>query len=437
MNRHKMSRRQFVSRGLQGAVLAWLASPWRRTLAGENRRVSEPSLSALRGLNSDDRRFWQVVRESFPLTHERIYFNTGGLGPSPYMVLDTVHETTTELERISETGHQRFEEARKAVSSFMGANPSEIAFTRNATEGMNIIARGIPLEPGDEILMTTHEHPGGAMPWLGRAQDDDLRVRLFEPKATAEEVLEQIDRELTPRTRVIAISHITMTIGQVLPIREISSLARSRGVFTAIDGAQVAGMVPLDLHELGCDFYTTSGHKWMLGPKGTGVVYISERMKETFRPTYVGAYSNKEYDLDRLLLAYRDDAISTEYGTRNVALPLGLASAVRFLETVGMERVEQHGRQLAGRLKAGLVETPRVEVLTPEKDEDSASIVTFRIRGAEHGEIVRRLGQEFKMRVRPVGEHDLNAVRISLHVYNNEDEVDALLEALKKITREG
>jgi selenocysteine lyase/cysteine desulfurase len=431
----EVSRRHFFKRGLQGAALAWI-TPWNRLLAETVGWAARPSLATLAATNKNDERFWRLVRESFPLTHDRIYFNNGGLGPSPFVVLDAVHETTLELEEISETGHHRFDEARQRVAAFVGADPTEIAFTRNATEGMNIIARGLPLKPGDEILMTTHEHPGGAMPWLGRAKDDGLRVRLFEPGKDAAENLERIERELTPRTRVLAISHITMTLGQVMPIKQICALARSKGVFTAIDGAQVLGMVPVDLHDLGCDFYTSSGHKWLLGPKGTGVVYISKRMAKIFRPTFVGAYSNTVYDLDRLVLEYRQDAVSTEYGTRNVALPVGLATAVEFLETITMERVAAHGRKLAGRLKAGVAELPRVELLTPTDDADSASIVTFRVKNSEHTEIVGRLGKEFRMRVRPVGEHGLNAIRISLHVYNNEEEVDQLLAALKEITRE-
>ncbi len=431
-----ISRRRFFARGLQGAVLASLM-PWSRVWgAPARRREGLSGLAELGSADHDDLRFWRAVRESFPLTHDRAYFNTGGLGPSPFVVLDTVHQVSTEINRISETEHHRFEEARQKVASFVGADPTEIAFTRNATEGMNIIARGVPLKPGDEILMTTHEHPGGAMPWLGRAKDDGLRVRLFEPGKDAAETLDRIEKMLTPRTRVLAISHITMTLGQVLPIKQVCELARSKGIFTAIDGAQVLGMVPVDLHDLGCDFYTSSGHKWMLGPKGTGVVYVSRRMAGVFRPTFVGAYSNTVYDLDRLELEYRDDAVSTEYGTRNVALPLGLATAVDFLQMIGMDRLQAHGRSLAHRLKTGLAGIPRVQLLTPTSDSDSASIVTFRVIEQDHSKIVQRLGKEFKMRVRPVSEHNLNAVRISLHVYNNEDEVDRLLEAVKQIAGE-
>jgi len=386
----------------------------------------------------DDAKFWQLVREAFPLTRERIYFNAGGLGPSPYSVIEAVHNATLEFEKLCETFHERLEPVREKTARFLGADPDEIAFTRNCTEGMNIIARGLqnPLKRGDEVLMTYHEHPGGAVPWLAVAKDIGILVRLFEPGKTAEENLNIIDRAITRKTRVLAISHVTCTTGLRFPAKEVCALARRKGVYSVLDGAQVAGMIPLNLHDLGCDFYCTSGHKWLLGPKGTGIVYVRKEMHEVFRPTFVGAYSESKYDLDELVLQYRKAAAATEYGTRDVAGIIGLGAALDFLNTIGMERVAAYNLALASRLKTALTEVPGTELLTPMAPEDSSAMVTFAFHRPEHTAAAHaRLEKQYRIRTRSVSEHRLNAIRISLHVYNNADEIDALLKALAEIVR--
>jgi selenocysteine lyase/cysteine desulfurase len=430
-------RRSFLKK-LAGGIAATAALPW---LPGDaSGRETAPNFSLLankmKGSGvSYDERFWSFVQKQFPLVDGLIYMNNGGLGPSPFPVIDAVYSAMLELEGISETGHHLHEEVNKKAAKFFNCEDDEIGFTRNATEGMNIIARGLSLKKGDEVLMTTHEHPGGAMPWLALAYDKGIRVRLFEPGMSPEENLKIIQASISSRTKVLAISHITCTNGLKFPAAEIAEICRAKGIFFVLDGAQVLGMIPVDFKKLGCDFYTSSGHKWLCAPKGTGVLYVRKEMKEFWRPTQIGAYSEKLYKLEELKLELGTSARNVEYGTRNAPMILGIGASLDFMDTIGMEHVAERGRSLASHLKENLQSINKVQVITPMDPDSSSSIVSFKILDKEksHGELTGQFKQEYNIRLRPVGEHGLNAIRASLHIYNNFEQVDRLIEAVKAI----
>ena len=384
----------------------------------------------------DEDKLWRLARQQFDLAPGYAYFNAGGLGPSPKPVTDAwVHESA-DLERLCETGHERAQPVRRKLSDFLGCNEDELAITRNATEGMNLVARGLSLRAGDEVLLTTHEHPGGAMPWLAMEKDSGIRVNLVEPGDGADETLARIAAAITPRTRVVAVSHILCTTGQRLAAREIVQLCRDRGVIPVLDGAQAVGMIPVNLHDLGCDFYVASGHKWLLGPKGTGLLYIRAEARELWRPTQVGAWSDQRYDLDEHVLELHSAAAVVECGTRNAALVCGLGAAVDFLSTLGMERVARRGRALALYLRQRLRDMPALQVLTPSDEGSSASIITFAAKDetVDVRTWAQPLLERHNVRARPVGEHGLKALRVCTHIYNTHAELDRLVAALSEIS---
>lgn len=425
------TRRSFLRKLVAGGAAASFVVPLLTRGAGWSfhaRALSRPD-----GGSPQDEDYWHMVRQHFPLTTERTYFNNGGLGPSPRVVLDAYREASLRLERICETGHEEISPVRAKVASFLGCEPSELAFTRNTTEGMNIIAWGLPLRRGDEVLMSTHEHPGGAIPWLAVAKEKGIGVRLFEPGKSRQENLRIIERSLGRKAKVLSLSHITCTTGLVFPVKEISAICRQRGVWLVVDGAHPPGMIPVDLHELGCDFYASSGHKWLLGPKGTGLLYVRKEMFGVWRPTYVGAYSDAVYDLDALRLEYRREAELTEYGTRNTPLILSLGAAFDFLSAIGMQRVAARGRYLAGLLKEQLATMSTVQLLTPMEPDSSASIVTFRPTNMKTSLLIDALSKQ-GFRVRSVGEHRLDAIRVCAHVYTAVEEVERFGETVRRIT---
>jgi selenocysteine lyase/cysteine desulfurase len=383
----------------------------------------------------DPERFWQAVRAQYPLGRGRTYFNTGGLGPAPRPVLALAAETTRQLQEKSEHGHELLAGARAVVARFLDAAPEEIAFVRNATEANAIVAAGLSLAPGDEVIFETHAHPGGSFPWFHQAKRRGVVVKLFEPdpQSVAGNIA-RIAALITPRTRVIQVSHVTAPTGIVMPVAELARLCRERGIWFHVDGAQSAGMIPVSLRTLGCDSFATSGHKWWGGPHETGVFFVRRERMDELPPPLVGAYSGElEFLPGELRLA--PTALRYEYGTRNAAALLALAEAVRFQERIGRDRIAARGRFLAGRLRAGLVKLPGVTVLTPESPALHAAMVTFTSATVPFDRLFDRLFKEHAMRARPVSEQKLNATRVSLHVFNSPAECDALLAALEKILR--
>jgi selenocysteine lyase/cysteine desulfurase len=218
----------------------------------------------------------------------------------------------------------------------------------------------------------------------------------------------------------------------VMPVPEIADLCRRRGVICVIDGAQAVGQVPVDLRSLGCDFYVASGHKWLLAPKGTGLMYVREEMLDRWRPSFVGAYSDTGFDLVAGTFNRLRPASGSEYGTRSTPVLLGVAAAMDFLTTIGADSAAARAAYLASRLRAGIAPLSGVEILTPVEPGSSAAILTFKLpeAGGNPWDWCNLLRREHRMRLRPVGEAGLNAVRASTDVFNSEAEVDRLVEVL-------
>ena len=386
--------------------------------------------------SADGEAFWSSVRQRFPLTRERVYLNTAGLGPSPQAVIDAVHLKTTELEEISETGHT--EEVWRGIKErgarLFGCGAEELAFTRNTTEGVNIVCNGLPLGAGDEVITSTHEHVGNTISWIARARRDGIRMRVFEPAVqSAAETVDRIARLITPRTRAISISHVTTTTGQVLPVKEIGRLAARHGLWYFIDGAQSAGQLVLDVGGIGCHAYATSGHKWLLGPKGTGLIYVSGEALDAIQARWVGAWSNEgAFDMATGEFVFHPSAQRYEYGTMSTPLFHGLGAAMEFLLDLGMERVWQRDQDLGRRLIAGLQEAG-AEVLSPLQPGEHSAIVTFRLEGMPRPELQQRLAREHKIRSRGIYEGGLEAVRVSPHVFSLADDADHVIEAVRQL----
>ena len=386
----------------------------------------------------DDERYWKAVQRQFPLDPELAYLNTGGLGPSPTPVINALINEMHDLERVSETGHNRVQAVREKLSTFLNCDPGELAITRNATEGLNLIARGLKLRDGDEVLVTTHEHPGGMIPFMAVAKERNISMKLIEPGEGGADTLNRIADAITPRTRVVSICHVYCTTGMVAPVREIAQLCREKGVISVLDGAQAVGMVPVDLHDLGCDFYVTSGHKWLFGPKGTGLLYIRTGARELWRPTQVGAHSDQRdtYDPDKGMLEFIDEAAVVEYGTRNTPVIIALGAALDFVNEIGRERVAARGRKLTLYLRKRLEALANVKFLTPADGASSASILTIAARdpAVDAREWAPALKSRYRIRARVVSEHGLKAMRVCPYIMNSYAQLDRLVEALTELS---
>lgn len=427
-----MHRRKFLENA--GRALAGLSS-----LCFSSRHAA-PLPSRLFAAQQDrdprDEKFWAFVREQFPLTKERAYLNTAGLGASPYVVIAAVQNKINELERISETGHSEelWRGVKEKAGHILGCKAEEIAFTRNATEGCAIVCNGLPLARGDEVITTTHEHVGNTLSWLARQQREGIVMKTFEPAVkSAQENVERIARLLTSRTRALSIPHLTTSTGQILPVKQIGELAASRKLWYFVDGAQAPGMMPVNVSEIGCHAYATSGHKWLLGPKGTGLLYVRADALDLIAARHLGAYSNTgEFDLASGALQLHPSAQRYEYGTMSAPLFFGLGAALDFLLQLGMHNVWRRNFALATALREGLNKLG-VEVNSPQAPEEQSAMITFTLTQRSRDEAVKFLAEKFKLRARAIYEGGLNAVRVSLHVYNSFEEVESVLAGVRRL----
>ena len=423
-----LSRKTFLKSLGWGAIGLGTARLW----AGSEVAVL-PSLPDY--VVGSDEPFWSAVRQAYRFDPAFHYFNTGGLGPSIEGVRSLVGEIEASLERHIETGHVHHDEIRAEMAAFLGCDSDEVAFVRNATEGNGIVAGGLELGAGDEVIFESHAHPGGSFAWLLQAKRRGVAVRVFEPDSeSAAGNLERIKALVTSRTRVVQVSDVTAPTGIVMPVREIATFCRERGIWFHIDGAQSAGMFPFNLHEIGCDSYATSGHKWLGAPRETGVLVVRRARQDEVTPPVVGAYSGEVDGLPGNL-TFTPTAGRYEYGTRDVAKVVGLAGAIRWQNHVGRERIAVRGRALIARLRAGLAALPDLEILTPAGPQLSAAMLTFRSSRLDYNTLFNRLLTKHDLRCRPVSEQGLDALRVSCHLFNSVVEVDRLVEAIDAETR--
>lgn len=419
-----MNRKTFLARSLAGAAAISLPM---------TSKASGPSLSV--GHPAWDVSTWKAVRALFPLREDLYYFNTGGLGPASRPVLEAMQAQAVLQAEQGEHYHGTAEGVRAVVAEYVGAHPDELAFVRNASEGNSIIASGLDLRRGDEVILDAHAHPGGSFPWLVRQKHDGIRVRIFEPDPDSPEGnLERIFALVNERTRVIQVSHLTAPTGILFDVKAIAREARSRGIWFHIDGAQSAGMIPINLHSIGCNSFATSAHKWMNAPQETGFLYIEQASIDAVGCAHAGAYSDHGYELPDQF-EYNPRAMRHEYGTRDAASLAGLRVAVELQQAIGTERIARHGKNLVKACRAGIEGISGLTVLTPADERMHNSILTFRIAGKDSDELSSRMKSKHRIRCRTVKERGLNAVRLSWHVYQREEDLPHVIAAVEEIAR--
>lgn len=385
-------------------------------------------------IDEQDDNYWHNIRLMFPLSKDLTYLNNGTFGPSPYPVIEAVKEGMMESDMHGQYGN--WESTITKVAKFVGANDDEIALTHNVTEGINIGCWGIPLQKGDEVIITTHEHMGNAMPWLTRQKLDGIVIRTYTPAPTAAETLNRISSLINKKTRAIATPHIPCTQGQILPIKEICTLARDKGLFSIIDGAHGPGMIALDMHDMGCDTYASCCHKWMLGPKGTGFLYVRKGFQETLRTHGIGAGGdNGKWDLMTTPATTGDFVASAHRyfaGTQSNGLYTGVGAAIDLIESIGADNIYRRIKYMGKYAQDGLLAFgDKVELITPTEERSRAGVNGFRIKGVDFQKFFTMCMNE-KIRIRGVNENGLNSLRVSTHIYNTKEEVDRLMAMIKK-----
>lgn len=423
-----MNRKEFLH-GM-AACIGSLALP--KTL-----RSADCARSLQRASAESEEDFWKLVRDQFVLDPDWTYLNFGGLGSSPLPVLNSLWEWTRSKERVPNPGHDEkaWGDVKERLARLLGkaCRKENLALIGCATEGINTIINGLPLGKGDEVITSTHEHVALNTALLNRMQRDGIVIRLFEPDIrNGQGNVERIAGLINGRTRLIFVSHVTCTTGQRFPEKEISQLAREKRIWYALDGAQAPVCVPFDIVDCGVDFYTCSTHKWVMGPKRTGFLYVRQGLLDTLRPLTVGAYSSERYDIRKNEFVLHPTAQRYEYGTQNDALFFGLGKALEFIETIGLERIWRHNHALAERFYGGLREIPGVEGLSPQEEAYRSAMIGFRMKTQDYAKINEHLAKD-RIRVRSVTEGNLNSIRVSFHICNDDGDVTKILESLSKL----
>jgi len=427
-----MPRRSFV-RGLAAlGLLPLTSSPG---LASEQDRAPLPA-SPLHWPAADDPHYWSWIRQQFSIPPGEAYFNTGTLGACPRPVLDAVLDSMRQMEETIarydyRPGHPEYiagyraqEDLRKKAGAILNASAGEIALLQNATMGINFIASGLDLKPGDEVLITDQEHPGALGPWDLRAKRQGIVVKkLVIPVPTPDPptVLNLFAAALGPRTRVIAVPHVTSRLGIVLPVREICDLGRPRSVFTLIDGAQAVGQLRVDVKQIGCDAYATSPHKWLLAPPGNGLLYVREDRQKDIWATLASAHWDDYSPASGLFRLM-------QFGTANEALLDGLNAALDFYLRVGPEKIERRTLELAGSLRDGLQTIKGVAISSPLHPALAGAIVTYGVAGLTGAQLQDELWNRKKFRVRA---QSGPLIRQSVHFYNSPEEIQETLEVVR------
>jgi Selenocysteine lyase len=339
-------RRGFLSSfGVLAAAAALPVSRIRADLACQ----PQPAMPDASLYEKNEEAYWTGLRKQFVIPDDEVYLNNGTVGSSPMPVLKAIIDCYQSAERLAQSnpedypiwGYAAWNEFRDPLAAFVGCKRDEIALLRNATEANSYIANGVDLKAGDEVLITDQEHPGGEHPWNLRAKRYGIvlkKITLPRPVPDAATVMNLFNEAITPRTRVIFFSHITTVTGAVLPAKEICALARSKGILSAVDGAHVPGMMKLDVHDLGCDMYSASPHKWLQATKGTGFLYVRDEVIDRLWNTI----ATEGWD-DSKIRAERFQRI----GSSNVPTLCGLRAAIEFANQIGMERIEKRHRQMA------------------------------------------------------------------------------------------
>jgi isopenicillin-N epimerase len=374
---------------------------------------------------SNEEAYWAEIRKQFLIPADEVYLNNGTVGSCPAPVLGAVFDGYNETEKMAQSdpedypiwGYAAWNEFRDPLASFVGCTRDEIAMLRNATEGNSYIANGLDMKPGDEVLMTDQEHPGGEHPWNLRAKRYGIvvkKVTLPKPVPNAATVLNLFNDAITPRTRVMFFSHITTVTGVVLPAKELAALARSKGILSAVDGAHVIGMMMLNLRELGCDMYSSSPHKWLMAPKGTGLLYLRDEVIDRVWNTIATEGWN-----DTKIRAERFQRI----GSSNVPSLWGLRAALKLASDIGMDRIERRHAKMADYILAEMLKRGAQSWTSPDP-ACRCAIASVNVAPLQITQIEPWMWQNKKIRIRGGAP---SKIRLSTPYYLLKKDVDRYL----------
>ncbi|MDZ4797347.1 MAG: aminotransferase class V-fold PLP-dependent enzyme [Bryobacteraceae bacterium] len=382
-----------------------------------------------------DEDYWMNVRHAFTVDRNLINLNNGGVAPSPKIVSDT-EKRYLDMENMTPTYYMwrildpGLETVRRRLAKMFGCDPEEIAITRNASESLEIIQLGMDLKAGDEILTTNQDYPRMLTTWRQRERRDGLKLRELKfpvPPPSMDYLVKMFEDNITPKTRVIHICHITNRTGQIFPVKKICQMARARNIEVIVDGAHAFAQFPFTHADLDCDYYGTSLHKWVLAPIGTGMLYVRKSKIAKIWPMMPAPPS-----MDENIRKFE------EIGTHPASQRNAITEALTFHDSIGAERKAERFRYLRKRWSSKLRQYPNVKILNSEDPEQSCAIGAVAIDGIESNALITYLMDKYRIWTTSIdmpGEY--KALRITPNVYTTIEEIDTFTEAMEKVAKAG
>lgn len=426
-----LTRREFVKYFAAGSALSLSA------LAKLNASIYQSITSLNQEYIQDespDGVYWDELRKHYLFEEGIIMMNNGTVGPMPKPVFNTLIRCfkvqCTNPFDVYAFIPRKTEEVRYKMAEFIGASPDEVVITRNTTEGMNFVASGLDLGPEDEVILSTMEHPGGMHPWRLKAKRYGISIKevpIGYPPKSVDEFVGSFEKAITPKTKVISVSHTVYISGLISPLKELSQMARQKGVLVLADSAHGIGMLDLDMKELGVDFFATSPYKWMGAPTGVGVLYVRKEVQDRLWPTIASS------GWDRHKTARKFETLSQ----RADALTIALGEAIDFQNAIGKQKVEKRIKSLAGYLKKELKKIPGTKLHTSEDPYISGGLTAFSIKGLEPRKIVDYVRDRHNLVIRTVGSREKGTygIRVSTPIYVTYKHVDMLLEGIQHLAK--
>ena len=381
-----------------------------------------------------DEAFWHAVQQAFTVDRSLIHLNNGGVCPAPLVVQRALHDHQQYTYKVPFYVHRRtlkpqLEHVRERLAQTFGCDTEELALTRNTSEGMEICQLGLDLDPGDEVLTTEQDYPRMVNTWKQRARREGIVLKQFAlpvPVEDPAEVVALVEANITARTRLIMLCHMIDLTGQILPIRPVVEMAHTHGIPVLVDGAQTFGHLDFTLDDLGCDFYATSLHKWLMGPHGTGMLYVRKDRIEKLWPLMPAAA-----DLDADIRKFED------IGTQSLARFLALSEALTFHHGIGATRKEARLRYLRDYWTGRLLVHDRVRLRTSLKPSCSCGLATIEVEGIDSRALRDYLWARHRIIVRPINHPAVAGIRVSPSLYTTLEELDRFVEVMEGVIKDG